>query len=130
MQRFHFYQEPLLSEPPVIQLPADLGEVFVMYPQAESPWPIRHSSVFRAVVEFRTIMNGIGNRTFGSGKARGPLSLDEAMGYRARLLEWMQSLPASLSPSQIVLPAPLKLQYAPTLNTCLEANPSLQHAHL
>lgn len=130
MQRFHFYQDPLLSEPPIIQLPVDLGEVFVLYPQTGSPWPIQHSSVFRAVVGFRTIMNEIGNRTFGFEKARGPLSLDEAMGYRARILEWMQSLPSSLSPRQIVLPAPLKLQYAHTLNTCFEANPFLQHAHL
>ncbi|RSL62721.1 hypothetical protein CEP53_004692 [Fusarium sp. AF-6] len=109
MQQFHFYLEPLLSEPPVIELPVDLGEIFVMYPHAGSPWPVQHSSVFRAVIGFRTIMNEIGIRNFGIGKTRGPLSLAEAMGYHAKLLEWMQSLPTSLSPGQIVLPAHLKL---------------------
>ncbi|WAO94306.1 Hypothetical protein NCS54_01188400 [Fusarium falciforme] len=54
-------------------------------------------------------MNEVGRRNFGSGKGRGPLSLHEVMGYRAKLLEWMQSLPASLSPGQIALPRHLKL---------------------
>ncbi|KAM6521846.1 hypothetical protein FALCPG4_011550 [Fusarium falciforme] len=54
-------------------------------------------------------MNEVGIRNFGSGKGRGPLSLHEAIGYRAQLLGWMQSLPASLSPGQIVLPTHLKL---------------------
>ncbi|KAH7264601.1 hypothetical protein B0J15DRAFT_511621 [Fusarium solani] len=102
-QQFHFYLEPLLSEQPVIELPVDLGEIIVMYPHAGSPWPIQHSSVFHAIIGFRTIMN----------EGRGPLSLDEAMSYRAKLLERMRSLPASLlaslSPGQIVLPTHLKL---------------------
>ncbi|RSL48676.1 hypothetical protein CEP51_015601 [Fusarium floridanum] len=122
MQQFHFYLEPLLSEPPVIELPVNLGELFVMYPHAASSWPIQHSAVFRAVVGFRTIMNEIGVRNFGSGKDRGALSLGEAMVYRAKILEWMESLPPSLSPSQIVLPAPLKLQYAHTSNARFEAD--------
>ncbi|RSL52669.1 hypothetical protein CEP54_010772 [Fusarium duplospermum] len=109
VQRFHFYLEPLLPNPPAIQLPPDLGEIFVMYPQSQSPLPIQHSSVFRAVAEFRTIMNEIGNRTFGPGKAQGAVSFTEALNYRAKLLEWMHSLPVSLSPSRIVLPAQLKI---------------------
>ncbi|KAI8714859.1 Zn(2)-C6 fungal-type domain-containing protein [Fusarium sp. LHS14.1] len=109
MQQFHFYLEPLLSEPPTIELPTDLGEIFVMYPHAGSPWPVQHSSVFRAIIGFRKIMNEVGIRNFGSGKDQGPLNLDEAMSYRAKLLEWMQYLPTSLSPSQIVLPTHLKI---------------------
>ncbi|KAK5997432.1 Nitrogen assimilation transcription factor nit-4-like protein [Cladobotryum mycophilum] len=109
VQLFHYYQEPLLSESPVIPLSGDMGEVWVKYPHARDPWPINQSPVFYALVRFRAIINEIGLRNFGRDKAKGPITLDEALAYRQKLLDWQQSLPPPLTTYLAVLPAPLKL---------------------
>lgn len=110
MQLFHFFQEPLLSEPPVAPLTVDIGELWVRYPQAPDPWPIHHGHVFRAIARFRTIMNEAGNRSFGPGKSKGPMTLEEAMVFREKLVNWLQSLPSPLAPNNLALPTSLKLQ--------------------
>ncbi|KAH8653825.1 putative C6 transcription factor [Xylariales sp. PMI_506] len=111
-QFFHFYQAPLLPEPPACQLPepSDIGELWVMYPGIARPTPLHHGYVFTALCEFRRIINNVGDRSYGRGQDRGPIDFEEAMAYRQYLLDWHESLPRALEPDHIVSPAQLKLQ--------------------
>ncbi|XXG97941.1 hypothetical protein Hte_004257 [Hypoxylon texense] len=84
---FHTFQPPILKDPPARPLPDvdDYGEIWVQYPLGREPIAMFNGLVFRAVSEFRVIMNEVAKLSFGRPKSSNRMSLDAAIGYRSRL---------------------------------------------
>ncbi|KAI1759115.1 hypothetical protein GGR53DRAFT_524115 [Hypoxylon sp. FL1150] len=108
---FHTFQPPTLKIPPARPLPEveDYGEIWVKYPHGREPIPMFNSLVFRAVSEFRVIMNDITRLSYSRPKCFDRMSLDAAIVYRSRLLAWYDSLPGPLQARNIALPCHLKI---------------------
>ncbi|PHH65848.1 hypothetical protein CDD81_1217 [Ophiocordyceps australis] len=110
LHKFHFFEAPHLDRPPAIELPHDLGEIWVRYPHCSRPMALDHSLTVRAVFHFRALLNKISYRCFSrQGQQQGPLALDEAMVFRNDLTKWLQSLPAPFSAKFMVFPSHLKM---------------------
>ncbi|ETS78157.1 hypothetical protein PFICI_10219 [Pestalotiopsis fici W106-1] len=115
MQTFLTRQAPIFFEPPpnfLVDVPSQdshPGELLVLYPQASAAIPVYHSLVFSALCRLMIIMHDVVIRSFGSGRFSGPITLNEALQYRERLLAWEQSLPPALQSSQIACPVHIKL---------------------
>jgi hypothetical protein len=87
------------------------GEVWVLYPQAPHPIPLYHGLVFGTLCGLMVIMHDIAIRLYGSGQRNGPITLDEALQYREKLLAWETALPTALQADQVVHPIHIKIQY-------------------
>lgn len=82
LQSYHREKPPLVATPPDLALPTEpnaLGEIWVKYPTANSPIPLHFSETFRAIVEFRTIMNDIANSSNPSQDSKVIIGLAQAM---------------------------------------------------
>lgn len=89
----------------------EFGEVWMLYPRAQSPIRTYHGHLVRALAELSMIMTEVAHRSFGeAGRSQGKMRLEEAMWYRSKLLAWYISLPQPLTSGEIVFPAQLKLQ--------------------
>lgn len=66
--------------------------------------------MFRAIAEFRTIINDIANDVFLFSGGKKPQTLAEAIVYRHKLQQWYNRLPDHLGPQNIIVPAHFHLQ--------------------
>ncbi|KAI1449337.1 hypothetical protein F5Y02DRAFT_413848 [Annulohypoxylon stygium] len=115
LSTFHTFQPPIIEDPPNRPLPdADeepsyYGEILVKYPLGQEPVRIHNGSVFRAISQFRILLNEITKSSFGSSRAYRPVPFEAAMQFRSRLLTWYEDLPEPLQARHIVLPCHLKI---------------------
>lgn len=85
---------PLLENPPTCPLPgpdADpdhYAEIFVTYPGSDVPIEIGNGHVFRAISEFRIILNDIAKQAFKPPRSQSFLPLRSAQDAHLRLLAW------------------------------------------
>ncbi|KAI0136821.1 hypothetical protein BJ170DRAFT_589783 [Xylariales sp. AK1849] len=116
---YHTFREPLLSEPPSHPLPDPkttacfYGDLYVTYPAGQTRVNTNHGHVFKAISDFRAILNAVGWDSFRNGPddPKGPkwLSLDRAFEVRGALKVWYDNLPDCLTPDKIALPSHLKI---------------------
>ncbi|KAI1097578.1 hypothetical protein F4804DRAFT_347071 [Jackrogersella minutella] len=112
---FHTFQPPIMKDPPTRPLPdadnasAYCGEIWVKYPLGQEPIPIHNGFVFRAISQFRVIMNEITSLSFSSPRFFKQMSFHAALKFRSRLLEWYEILPEPLQSRNIALPCHLKI---------------------
>ncbi len=110
---FHFEKPPLLTmlpDLPLLDDLADYGEIWVKYPSAGSPLPLHYGQLFKAVIEFRTILHDVAYHSFDHSRSKDRISLQQAMEYRSRLGQWYEHLPDPLTPQNLVLPIHFQLQ--------------------
>ncbi|KAI1479411.1 hypothetical protein F4774DRAFT_381918 [Daldinia eschscholtzii] len=112
---FHTFQPPLVKDPPNRPLPnfdeisAFYGETFVKYPLGHDSIPIFNGLVFRAISQFRVIMNEITALSFSRPRNFTRMSLSAAIEFRSRLLVWYETLPEPLRAENAVMPSHLKM---------------------
>ena len=115
----------LITAPPALVLPENpdaYGEIWLKYPSTRAPVPVRFEQTFRAVIEFRTIMNEITNSMFPSPGPKQPISMPQALAYRSRLQHWYERLPDHLEPKNLIIPAHFHIQYVtPSPPPCLSS---------
>ncbi|OAQ65031.1 fungal zn(2)-Cys(6) binuclear cluster domain-containing protein [Pochonia chlamydosporia 170] len=111
LQCFHFDRPPLVTAHPKIELPdspESYGEVWVKYPTAYAPVPLHFSQIFKAICEFRTIMNDIMCSVFppfsASKEGKIMLSAAQSAEYHGRLRCWYEQLPSFLNPRNLIIP--------------------------
>ncbi|KAI0174869.1 hypothetical protein BJ166DRAFT_575040 [Pestalotiopsis sp. NC0098] len=115
MQTFQTRQAPIFFDPPpsfLSDVPSSdsyTGELWVMYPQASGVTPVYHGVVFGALCRMMLILHDIVTRSYGLGRRFGPITPNEALRYRERLLAWQESLEPVLQPGQIACPVQIKL---------------------
>lgn len=108
-----FLREPFLEHPPKIELPdpvaqtAWYGELWIRYPTDQHMTPSYHGPFFKALSEFRVILNEICSVGFITNPKTTP---SQAKSFRKRLSKWYNQLPPVLTPKYIVLPAHFLLQ--------------------
>ncbi|KAL7928263.1 hypothetical protein V8C35DRAFT_318573 [Trichoderma chlorosporum] len=108
LQCYHFDRPPLVMRPPDLALPKEpgaYGEIWVKYPAASAPMSLRFGDIFRAIAQFRTILNDIANDAFVLPGGKRSLSPAEATAYRSRLQQWYVNLPDHLGPQYLAIPA-------------------------
>ncbi|KAI2625433.1 hypothetical protein GGS26DRAFT_600127 [Hypomontagnella submonticulosa] len=112
---FHTFQPPLIKHPPTRPLPglddaaAYYGEIWVKYPLGRNPVPIFNGLGFRAISQFRVIMNEITALSYTQPRAFNRMSLDTAVRFRSKLQDWYESLPEPLCARNAALPSHLKI---------------------
>ncbi|KAI0837274.1 hypothetical protein F5Y06DRAFT_287886 [Hypoxylon sp. FL0890] len=112
---FHTFQPPIIKEPPTRPLPdlndvsAYFGEIWVKYPLGQEPIRIYNGLLFRAICEFRVIMNEITILSFDHPRNFHRMSLSDAIRFRSRLLAWYENLPEPLQAQHAAIPSHLKL---------------------
>ncbi|KAI1381121.1 hypothetical protein F4677DRAFT_460363 [Hypoxylon crocopeplum] len=112
---FHTFQPPIIKDPPARPLPdiddaaAYFGEIWVKYPLGRELIPLLNGPVFRAISQFRVIMNEITAVSFSQPKTFKRMSLSAAIGCRSRLLAWYEDLPEPLQAQNIALPSHMKI---------------------
>jgi hypothetical protein len=89
--------------------PAFYGEIHVRYPDRQGQVEISNGHVFKAISEFRVILNTVGSETHGTEAKR--LALQRAFAIRQELRSWYENLPDCLTAEKIALPSHLKIQY-------------------
>jgi hypothetical protein len=103
----------MLSAPPSRPLPDPetdapfYGNLRVKYPDG-TMLNTDHGQVFKAVSDFRVIVNDVGKDAFTNGRDR--LTLERAYEVRRRLGVWYSSLVGMLDADNIALPCHLKVQ--------------------
>jgi hypothetical protein len=113
LQCYHFDRPPLITLAPELELPQGpvaCGEVWIKYPTVNNPIPLHFADSFKAIVEFRLIMNDIANTAFSVG-AEQPMLLSKAMEFRGRLQQWYERLPSCLNAVNLIVPAHFHIQY-------------------
>lgn len=112
---FHSFIRPIIENPPEAPLPDPnknpqwYGEILLKYPLVQAHYPTNFPSYFKALCEFRIILNDVGLYYFG-GAARPKPTFDGAAALYYRLEGWFKSLPESLMPERIVFPSQFRLQ--------------------
>ncbi|KAI0381668.1 hypothetical protein F5Y04DRAFT_288489 [Hypomontagnella monticulosa] len=112
---FHTFQPPLVKDPPTRPLPnlddaaAYYGEIWVKYPLGHDPVPIFNGLGFRAISQFRVIMNEITALSYTEPRNFNRMSLNTAIEFRSRLIHWYEGLPEPLRAHNAVLPSHLKI---------------------
>ncbi|KAF2096473.1 nitrate assimilation regulatory protein nirA [Rhizodiscina lignyota] len=116
VQCYHFCLPPLIKDPPKAALPdPDLdpgwyGEFWVQYPLNETPCPMHYGHFFKAKQEIVTICHSIATVMFDKDTGQAAQSSPQLIGnFALELRGWFASLPASLTPTNIVFPSHLKL---------------------
>ncbi|KAI1135321.1 hypothetical protein F5Y05DRAFT_421511 [Hypoxylon sp. FL0543] len=112
---FHTFQPPVIKDPPtrplleIEDVSAYFGEIWVKYPLSREPVRIYNGLLFRAICQFRVIMNEITIQSFMRPRSFHRMSLGAAIDFRARLLAWYEDLPEPLQARNAAIPAHLKL---------------------
>ncbi|KAI1382785.1 uncharacterized protein F4822DRAFT_96676 [Hypoxylon trugodes] len=112
---FHTFQPPILNNPPARPLPdlddapAYYGEIEVKYPLGRTAIAISNGLVFRAVSEFRVIMNEVTRLSFVQPRTFNRMPLDAAIRLKSRLLAWYEGLPEPLKARNIAMPSHIKM---------------------
>ncbi|KAI1213704.1 uncharacterized protein F4807DRAFT_449741 [Annulohypoxylon truncatum] len=112
---FHTFQPPVINDPPsrplpdVDEEPAYYGEILVKYPFGKEPVRIYNGSVFKAISQFRVILNDITKSFFNPSRTYSPISFEAAIEFRSKLRIWYEDLPQPLQARHIVLPCHLKI---------------------
>jgi hypothetical protein len=87
------------------------GEVWVKYPKNPCIFPSNFGHFFKAKAEFLIILNEISLQCFRAVEPQGAMMGQNLSAFESRLENWYNGLPECLSPTNIALPAHLKLQY-------------------
>lgn len=117
MCSYYFFRTPFVEHPPKSPLPDPIacsawyGEIWLRYPGAQMLTPTCLGCTFRARAALRSIMNDIARQLFGEPGNQGNSSLEQVLGFKSRLDAWLNNLPDPLTPTKIVFPAQLELQY-------------------
>ncbi|KAK8094150.1 hypothetical protein PG997_000835 [Apiospora hydei] len=112
---YHNFRPPLVDEPPTCPLPNPdaepdyYGDVRVKFPGSDTATSISNGAVFRAISEFREIMNEVAQKSFKEPQSSSYITLNDAYGAYGKLQTWYQRLPEALTPDRIALPSHLKL---------------------
>ncbi|KAG5656585.1 hypothetical protein KAF25_000172 [Fusarium avenaceum] len=112
---FHEFKAPLLDAPPKITLPSTVessnfyGEFWLQYPPNRQPVPVSYGNTFKAIADFRSIMNDVA-AAFFSKLNRGPgATVHRIQMFCVQLDDWYRNLPADLTARNICFPWQLKL---------------------
>ncbi|KAI1844183.1 hypothetical protein JX265_002956 [Neoarthrinium moseri] len=92
--------------------PAFYGEILVKYPAPATAISISHGHVFRAISEYRVILNTVCLEIHSNEAKRIPL--EAAFRVRLSLRDWYEGLPGCLEPDNIALPSHLMIHPTPT----------------
>ncbi|EXL39260.1 hypothetical protein FOCG_18127 [Fusarium oxysporum f. sp. radicis-lycopersici 26381] len=112
---FHVFKAPLLHMPPSIPLPDPsqqddcYGDFWLRYPSSKVPVPVNYSNTFKAISEFRVIMNDVAAMFFSDFQITPDVATDRIQGFCIRLDSWHQNLPRDLKAREICFPWQLKL---------------------
>lgn len=116
---FQLMTTPLLQTPPKTPVPDPehdtdwFGEIWLKYPSGSALVPLQCGVTFKAKMDFSVVLNEAmleidkdSNKDFltRNGATR-------IIAITKRLDRWYQNLPEALSPTNIVFPSQLKLQY-------------------
>ncbi|KAF5571266.1 C6 transcription factor [Fusarium phyllophilum] len=107
---FHFFRPPLIKSRPKFPLldPQDRAawypEIWIMYPLSQNPVSIQLGDHFKALSEFRSLINNIGGYAFLGLQAQRKLTLKESWNFYLTLKKWYNELPSSLSTRDAILP--------------------------
>ncbi|KAK0618837.1 hypothetical protein B0T14DRAFT_518107 [Immersiella caudata] len=118
VQAYYFFRYPVVKTAPQTPLPdpennpAFYGEVWLLYPASPCPIPAQHGHTTKSLTEFHHILHIISCRAFRDGSSTRKLTWEEAMNFKRMLDNWFESLPAALSPKNVVFPWHLKLHTA------------------
>jgi hypothetical protein len=111
---WYFHKEPILHRPPKADLPEMRSqrtwytEVWLRYPADQYATPSHYGLFFRAMSQFRIILNEVCHAAFSEGSE---ITADHTRAFGRRLTEWYDQLPTALFPKYIVLPAHFLLQW-------------------
>ncbi|KAI8959471.1 hypothetical protein F5Y11DRAFT_301730 [Daldinia sp. FL1419] len=112
---FHTFQPPLIRDPPNRPLPDGdeisnfYGEIFAKYPFGREPIPIFNGLVFKAISQFRVIMNEITAHSYNQPRSFSRMSLSAAIEFKSKLLNWYENLPKPLQAREVAMPSHLKI---------------------
>src|SRR6478735_171207 len=116
---YQFMTQPLLKAPPKTPLPDPdrdpewFGEIWLKYPSSSTLVPLRLGLVFKAKMSFSVVLNeamlqvekdSTDSYLFRNGATR-------IIKIAERMDTWYKAMPEPLSPTQIVSPSQLKIQY-------------------
>ncbi|KAF4446096.1 Zn(2)-C6 fungal-type DNA-binding domain protein [Fusarium austroafricanum] len=79
-------------------------KVWITYPLSKNPIPIRLGDYFKAITEFRVLLNEIGRFAFPETGTQRKLSFEESWAFYLKLDRWYENLPHSLSSLREALP--------------------------
>lgn len=115
VQTYYYRRTPFLKNPPAVPAPnPDLdpewyGEIYVRYPLSPTITRMHLGHVMKATINLRIIMNEIALAQFSSYEPI-QLSPNQVLGFKRRLEDLMQKIPAALMPSKIMLPCHFNVQ--------------------
>jgi hypothetical protein len=133
LQSFYFFRQPFFPHPPEFPLPdpqADgswYSEIRIQYPLNSEPVPVGFGAVFKATLEFRSIVHDISARFFTSPTTNTHLqdsdNIADISEFCSRLQNWFNGLPAPLTEKNITFPSHIRLhlEYHTTLITLLKS---------
>ena len=117
LQCYHFLIAPLVTDPPSAPLPDPeqdtqwYGETWIQYPLSHTLCSANDGSLFKAKMEFAIILSALATGQLDSSGNASPQRLSETTNvFMTKLNAWYASLPACLTPAEIVFPSQLKLQ--------------------
>lgn len=108
---------PLIKDPPKTSLPNPdqnrdwYGELWLQYPDGHTPCPSNFSSLFVAKSRLINIVNRITFKFFKKEAKNASPTPAAIVKFITELQKWYSSLPRCLSPTKIVFPSQLELQY-------------------
>lgn len=104
--------------------PAWFSDVYVQYPLSETRFITSHGHLFSAWSDLRVITNNLSLVTYNRDSPAA-ISADQYLSLHRQLKAWFTSLPAPLTPENIVWPSQFKLQYvsAPPIIQTVEFMP-------
>jgi hypothetical protein len=118
---FQLMTTPLLQTPPKTHVPDPehdtdwFGEIWLKYPSGSALVPLQCGAIFKAKMDFSVILNEAmleidkdSNNDFLTQNG-----VTRIIAITKKLDHWHHNLPDSLSPTNIVFPSQLKLQYVP-----------------
>ncbi|KAM0215659.1 hypothetical protein ACHAPQ_011776 [Fusarium lateritium] len=124
---FHVFKAPLLATPPKIVLPStdngsnSYGEFWVQYPPNRQPVSVGYGNTFKAIADFRAIMNDIAAAFFDEGNRDSNatlnriqtfcVQLDKTLIMTSKLASYDTIVQKTLSDAKIRLETLLRLYY-------------------
>ncbi|KAF4997868.1 hypothetical protein FGRMN_3569 [Fusarium graminum] len=112
---FHVFQAPLLAVPPEIALPSTdeasncYGDFWLRYPSQETPVSVGYGNTFRAMADFRAIINDLAITFFGHVRRDPGATINRIRTFCTQLDGWYRDLPVELKSRNICFPWQLKL---------------------
>ncbi|KAH7032659.1 putative C6 transcription factor [Microdochium trichocladiopsis] len=111
----HVFLLPILDRPPTVPLSDPdtdtgfYGEIWLRYPSNEQLFPMNFGHSFKAISEFRAVVNEFALYSFNARKNPQDLTLLAAMNFRRKIMDCYARLPRELSAANIKYPHQLKL---------------------